>query len=463
MSTCPTCQKPVDPLRSRFVKVRDGKVVAYCSAEHMQASETKPTAMPVATGPAAAEKRARTPASGIPAGTSPSLETGPVIEVVKDRKDATAPVAAKPVAKTRRSEPRIATPPPIEDGSLDPWNAGEEGDEDGGGRASITMTAPKKNTAVVIAVIAVLGAVGAYLAYRFLLVGDQRSSEPATDPSPPPPPRPVDAAPAPKAVSPTEAVTRARDVLVKQLASESPRVQRVAASALARTGDTKAIEYLIGALAKETSNASRLELAYALARAGDKKGIDTLVAAMQSGQRDPRIEAGRKLALLGDRRAAPVLAGYLEVSQLRLGAAEALAYVADPAGIKALEQVRVDAKASADDKARATIALAIAGRSDVIPDLQALLQDARFNAFAASALAQLRDPSGKPVLVEQLAVPSLRVEAARALRRLDPALDPGAYLPQLLASLDSHKDTEQVQVAEALLLLAGDPGWSEHP
>src|SRR6185295_11807802 len=159
---------------------------------------------------------------------------------------------------------------------------------------------------------------------------------------------------------------------------ESPRVQRVAAAALARTGDTEAIAYLTGALAKETSDVSRLDLAYALAR-------------------------------VGDHRAVPVLASYLEVSQLRLGAAEQLAYLADPAAIKALDQVRADPKSSADEKARATIALGIAGRSDVIPDLQALLKDARFNAFAASALAQIKDPSGKAVLVEQLAVPSLRV------------------------------------------------------
>lgn len=32
MTPCPICQKPVDPLRARAVGVRDGKVVAYCSA-----------------------------------------------------------------------------------------------------------------------------------------------------------------------------------------------------------------------------------------------------------------------------------------------------------------------------------------------------------------------------------------------------------------------------------------------
>lgn len=31
MSPCPVCSQSVDPLRSRAVAVRDGKVIAYCS------------------------------------------------------------------------------------------------------------------------------------------------------------------------------------------------------------------------------------------------------------------------------------------------------------------------------------------------------------------------------------------------------------------------------------------------
>src|SRR4051812_48667197 len=110
--TCPTCGKPVDPLRSRFVRVVEGKVVAYDSEVCRAAAETKPTVMP------ATAVKTRTPATGIPTGISPSLETGPVIEIVKE-----------PTAKTSRSSrssPRVETPPPIEDGSLDPWNAGDE-------------------------------------------------------------------------------------------------------------------------------------------------------------------------------------------------------------------------------------------------------------------------------------------------------------------------------------------------
>ncbi len=448
---CPICGKPVDAIRSRFVNVRDGKVVAYDSEECRSAAETRPTQIPVS--PVAR----RTPASGVVTHATPPLESGPVIEIV--REPASAPVVAP--------APKRATTPvavPVVNGRtavapVKPLAA----ERTSTGAGTSTQEGGSKRTTLVIALIAVLGAGGAFLVYRFLIKPAPETAQPERLPEQPIAPTPPPPRPTPPPVTAAEAVTHARETLQKNLGSDSPRVQRVAAAALARTGDLEAIKYLSAALTKETSDVSRLDLAYALARAGDKKGLDTLVTGLASTRRDVRAQAGRQLALVGDHRAVPVLASYLEVSQLRLGAAEQLAFLADPAAIKALDQIRADPKATPDEKARATIALAIAGRSDIVPELVVLLKDGRFNAFAASALAQLHDPSAKPVLVEQLAVPSLRVEAARALRRLEPQLDPAPYLPSLLAALPSHKDTEQVQVAEAILLLAGDAGWSERP
>jgi HEAT repeat protein len=156
-----------------------------------------------------------------------------------------------------------------------------------------------------------------------------------------------------------------------------------------------------------------------------------------------------------------VLAEYLEVSQLRVGAAEHLAYLAEPRALKLLAALRADAKTTVDDRARAVIALGVAGRVEVTPDLRALLPDPRFNQFAAAALAALHDPAARPVLVEHLAIPSLRTDAARALRRLEPDLDAAPLLPPLVSALASTKDTEAVQAAEAILLLAGPPAWSQ--
>lgn len=421
-TSCPTCNKPVDPLRARHVKVRDGKVVAYCSAVCVQAGETKPTAIPrpqVAT-----------------------LDSGPVIEVVPGTPEVGVDLAA--MHALDRKLGRAPTPLPV---------------------------APRTKAPLIIALVLVVGAAGALLAFKYLLtnadVPASAQGSGSTEPVAPVPP-PVEKPALPPPPGAAESVAKARAVLATNLASQSPRVQRVAAAALSRTGDPKAIELLASALGKETSDIIKLDLAYALARAGDKRGRTALVAGLGSARRDIKAAAGRSLALLGDERAAQGLAPYLGVTQLRLGAAEALAYLADPKAMAVLDQLRGgpaanDAKTSPDDRARATIALGFAGRTDVIPDLHKLLDDPRFNAFAAHALAKLRDPAAKPLLVEQLAIPSLRVDAARSLRVLEPTLDAAPHLSLLLGALGSLKDTEQVQVAEAILLLAGEASWSERP
>jgi HEAT repeat protein len=150
----------------------------------------------------------------------------------------------------------------------------------------------------------------------------------------------------------------------------------------------------------------------------------------------------------------------LAVSSRRLGAAEHLAHLAEPRAVKTLEQLRADPRVSADDKARATIALGVAGHADVAPALREMLGDAHFNAFAAAALATLKDTAARPVLERQLESPVLRVRAARALRRLDPALDPRPLVAGLLEVTRTGRDTDQVEAAEAILLLCGPPEWS---
>jgi hypothetical protein len=481
-TSCPICGKAVDPLRSRHVGVRAGKVVAYCSAEHAKDAETKPTAIPV--------EKPRTPAGGVPKIHVP-LDSGPVIEIIhepssgvvtsapKPRKDAT-PVPKKPV------EPKTVTKSDTkkrDDSTLDKW-AVEDGDaipdpDRSGVRISdfeerrqreLSQPVRVKGSStglVLVAIVLVLGA-AAFGVYRFVLAKPE-----AAQPQTPPVVRdaaaeePVDAT---AMVKPdrSAAVAQAEQVLRAHLASESPRVQQVAAAALARTRDPAAIELLVATIAKESVDLHKLELAYALARGGDDRGRTTLVAGLGSSRRDVKLEAGRRLAQLGDARGKPVLQAFLQVSQHRLGAAEQLAYLSDEKALAALGTIRADTKTSRDEQARATIALGIAGIRDVIPDLQALLKDTHFNAYAASALAQLGDHTARAVLAEQLAVPSLRVEAARALRRLDPELDPAPLLADLLPALASRegtkaKDTDQVQIAEAILLLAGDLTWSERP
>src|SRR5262249_14916659 len=149
----------------------------------------------------------------------------------------------------------------------------------------------------------------------------------------------IDAAPV---ITPEIALDRARTVLRAELRSDSPRVQRVAASALARTGDPEALTQLATMLGKETGDIARLELAYALARGGDKRGAEALNQALAAPRRDVKAEAARRLVLLGDKRGIPTLVEFLEISQHRLSAAEQLALIAEPRAIDALQKIVAD-------------------------------------------------------------------------------------------------------------------------
>lgn len=68
MSPCPVCSQPVDPLRSRAVAVRDGKVIAYCSKECLGVAQEK-------DGGSIAAKPSP------PARVATKTESGPMIEI----------------------------------------------------------------------------------------------------------------------------------------------------------------------------------------------------------------------------------------------------------------------------------------------------------------------------------------------------------------------------------------------
>jgi len=452
MTPCPVCGKLVDPLRAPAVSVREGKVVPFCSREHKEQADTQPVKIQptkVVRLPSNAEgvEKIAAPSSGVPAAKKAEVDSGPVIEIIRD--------PSVPVAKIEPKKKRAATDSHAvqiaDTGHIDDYVTGDE---------------PRRGRGFLVAVLLFLiigGAVGAAYSMgyfdKYLGRGKAEAPPPAVHDAAAAPVVAIDAAPA---ITPAGALDKAQTVLASQLESDSPRVQRVAASALARTGNKAALDLLASQLGTETSDLAKVDIAYALARSGDKRGIDALTAALNGPKRDPKLEAARRFAWLGDKRAVGVLENYLEVSQLRLGTAEQLAYLAEPRALKVLESVIADPKSVPDEKARATIALGHAGRTDVAPALRELLTDDRQNSFAAQALANLHDEAARKVLVAQLAIPSLRVKSARALRRLAPDADVGALLPPLVTALDSNKDTEQVQIAEAILLLAGPATWSEH-
>ena len=462
MNNCPVCGKAVDPIRAPAVGVRDGKVVSYCSREHALEAESRPVMMPVATKkpdraasdpafpiPEGDQKKTkkRTPVSGVAQPVS-LLDSGPVIEILHE--PASGVVTSAPDARNSNSR---SSPSAAASGAIQIADTGHIDDY-------VSQDDKPRSKAWVWALLVIVLGGGAFAAYQLGYIGGAKH----------PAKREVpvvavvhDAGVADAAmVTPAAALASATVILQQALASQPPRVQRLAASALARTGDTVAIAALVAALAKETSDIAKIEILYALARGGDKRGVDGLVAALDGTRRDVKSEAAGRLALLGDKRALPTLMQLLDISQLSLGAAEQLGFLADPKGIKALEAVRADAKATDDEKARATIALGYANKAEIAPALHEMLTDTRQNAFAAAALANLHDPAGRPILVQQLETTGLGPRAARALRQLEPQLDATPILPPLLTKLKSAKDTNQIEAAETVLLLTGPAAWSAH-
>ena len=485
MTACPVCQKPVDPLRARHVGVRDGKIVAFCSAEcaALAAADTPVVARPPLAAPEprpAKAPRTRTPAAGVPV-TAPAGGRAPAagartpaagVRIPAAGKDEPAPGPAKDLAAAAAAGAAAGDDSPSASGirrirrrkdSLDAraaceWLDDEPAEPTGPDRGDADEPARGRGLLLAALLLAGLGG-GGYLAYRYLYL--PRAVAPRTDaPLADAAPVSVDAAPAPTPEQQRRAaVERATAALRALSTSGAPHLQRMAAGALSRTGDAASIGLLAAALEKEPSEAARLELAYQLARAGDKRGTDRLVAALALQNRDRRLDAATWLARLGDARAVPVLTAVMAYSQFRLSAAAELAHLANPAAIAVLEQVRADANASPDDKARATIALGRARRADP-NELRALLADKR-NAEAAPVLAALGDAAAKPVLHEQLGFEHVRVEAARSLRRFGNDGDLRDGLHTLSPALGADSPTAQIRAAEAILLLAGPASWSE--
>ena len=491
MTSCPVCDKPVDPIRARFVAVRAGKVVAYCSPECRDSQDTKPTKVEGAPKPAIdldsgpVIEILHEPASGVVTSAKDERSTGQipkqdgvVIEESKPRTDGSKASGgadrAAIAGEVRADGPKRAATRPsgkhltrerkdstearagwdwLDDEPAEPTRAGSYSE---GRRARWPL--------VLLLVLVAAGGVGFYV-WRYVLDRGADASTAVTTPADAE--LVVDAAvsavPDATALTREAAVDGAQKVLRTYIEEGPPRVQRLAAGALGRTSDPAALMALQQAIKVEKVAAARFKLAYELARAGDNAGREALVAGLASPQRSDKLDAAAKLAQLGDDRARPLLTSLLGVAQHRLYAAQELARLKDPAALKLLEQVRTDPQSSTDEKATATIALYRAGRGELAGDVKQLLEHESWKAFAAYALGQGGDAAAKPLLLEHLTKGfGVKVRAAYALRpllgdELERVLQP---LHDQLASL---KDQEQIAAAEAILILAGKPEWAKYP
>jgi HEAT repeat protein len=427
-NVCPTCNSPINAARASVARVRGARIVMYCSA-------------------ACADERDK-------AGQAPAPAPARVAEASERvAETAVADAEPEPVAEHDYARPR---PRGNRRRKIIALSAAIMA----GGMAITIINAVSPSTPSDVSAAegprsaAIQGSMG------------EGKSRPGRHDSPNRDPHAVAApgaaaepaeSPAAVDVTPEALFGLARDTLRQLMDSPSPRIQRIAAVALSRIGDEKAMAMLRVLVEQESVELRKVEIAYALARAGDANAPKILRRRLKHTLRDVRVDAARSLVQLGDDTGSDVLRQVLSLSGHRIGAAGLLARLGDQRGVAALRK-ELDSSASSDEtRMRAAVALGRAGDASVRERLIAMLEDRRYHVGAADALASLGDQSAVPALVKQLALPSLRVRAAVALRRLGAPVD----LEILGAALQNGSDPARVSAAEAILVLTGPKKLAE--
>ncbi|HWM85162.1 MAG TPA: HEAT repeat domain-containing protein [Kofleriaceae bacterium] len=432
---CPSCGNALDPMHAPVARIRGGKVVSFCSAAC------------AAAGPG--DDAERRPRSAMPALPRPPGEA-----LVSPAPQA-ARVTARPEAEV---EPRRSRRMPS---SREYLEVEEEPAPRRRGRGLILvvcilvlaggvvllaseMVPLRGEVAVDESQERVVGAA----ARRPPITGAARAGGPA-----------VPAVDAKTAVAGDSASRKdaAMTELRALMTSSSPRARRLAAQALARTGDQPALAELRKLAREEPSQLGRIQIAYALARAGDRPARETLRGQLGAERRDVRLDAARSLVQLGDDSGRKALRAMLSVEQHRVGAAGLLARLGDDEGLKMLRAEVADKRATPEAKMRAQVALGRAGDASVKGALQKILSDKRYNVGAADALAALGDEAAGPALTVQLGLSAMRVQAALWLRRMKKEVD----LEPLFLALQAGDEASRVSAAEALLILTGPAGLAE--
>jgi HEAT repeat protein len=402
---CPTCEKPIDALSS-VARVRNARVVTFCSEQCADRPET----------------------------VQPEPEPEPTVEVHF------APVAVPPTAREPDLEPEIEVVRAA-DMVIRPRR--------GGRRHLIAISAAVLFGGMVIAIIgAVSPSAPSNVDAKEAPAEPVRAAAADVEASTPPEDLPLD---------PAKLLIAATDQLRELLDSNSPRIQRIAAMALARGGDVEALDRLDTMLENEPSALGRVEISYALARSGRDTGLAVLRRSLGHHRRDVRLDAAGALVKLGDDAGRKQLRHNLGVFTHKISVAELLARIGDEKGIALLQATLKNKRASDENKMRAAVALGRAGHEEVRDQLYAIMKDGRFQVGAADALATLGDESAVDALTEQLGTVSMRVSAALALRRLGAEVE----LELLADALETANDVGKVSAAEAIMILAGPEQLAE--
>jgi HEAT repeat protein len=453
-STCPACNAVIDPARAPVARVRGGRVVTFCSRRCADAPESEYAALRAQAAPAAAQPAAS------PAGTSAAPGESASAEGVAGAAGATGD---------------------------DRYERAERRPRGGGKRRVIALSSAILVGGMVITIINAVspstpvdvraasnGGAERQPATTALPGGatpgtgaGQAMSGATTGTAPETAPETTTATAgqaqgenADAEAVPADPYDNALRTLIALMKSPSPRVQRIAAMALSRLGTNEvpeAIDVLVRLLDEEASELGRIEIAYALARAGDRRGRQMLVASLKDERRDIRLDAARCLVQLGDDAGNTALEHLLDLPTHRLGVASMLARRGNEKGLAALREVLGDEESTNELTMRALVALGMAGDASVRDRLVEILNDGRYHVGAADALAALGDRAAIPALMHQLGLPSLRVRAALALRRLGETVP----LDELDRALTQGNEAARVSAAEAILLLAGPKNLAE--
>jgi HEAT repeat protein len=259
---------------------------------------------------------------------------------------------------------------------------------------------------------------------------------------------------------------------ITRLQSPDPELRLWAADALAKFGDRRAVEPLIGALHDSDPDVAALA-ATGLGRLGDARAVEPLIEALGSPNEELKLAAGFSLATLHDPRAIPAFLATLRHEErftMELDSFGALAegplltalHDADPVmrshAVVAIAEMRdaknVDALIAAfhdpDPGVRRSAAWGLTGVADPrVPDLlvQALHDpDVGVRTAVASQIgrqsgehAVVQDPRFVGPLLENLQNPDiqLRIQVCMALGRIG---DPRAVQPLIEAMKDSRSD-----------------------
>jgi HEAT repeat protein len=265
---------------------------------------------------------------------------------------------------------------------------------------------------------------------------------------------------------------------ITRLQSSDPELRLWAADALAKFGDRRAVEPLIGALHDSDPHVEALA-AMGLGRLGDSRAVEPLIAALGDPNEELQIAAGFSLATLHDPRAIPALLATLRQGErftMELDSFGALAegpllaalHDADPvmrshaviAIVEMQDAKNDDALIAAlhdpDPGVRRSAAWGLTGVPDPrVPDLlvQALHDpDAGVRTGVASQIGRDKDPRFVEPLLENLQNPDvqLRIQVCMALGRIG---DPRAVEPLIEAMKDSRSDVAS-QAMQALGAIA---------